>query len=120
MEHARGTAEMQVLLAKSAVGVEIEKNNAGARKAQAEGESVFIRETGAAKGAEVEAIGLARAKAYEMQVKALGPASTALVNAVSALAESQVRFVPDVLVTGATGGSGSLDALAGVLTRLVK
>jgi hypothetical protein len=116
MEHARGTADMQSQLAKSAVGVEIEKNNASARKAQAEGESVFIRETGAARGAEVEAVGLARAKGYESQVKALGPASTALVNALNALAESKVRFVPEVLVSGGNG-SGALDALAGVLTR---
>jgi hypothetical protein len=116
MEHARGTADMQSQLAKSAVGVEIEKNNAGARKAQADGESVYIRETGAARGAEVEAVGLARAKGYESQVKALGPASTALVNALNALAESRVRFVPEVLVSGGNG-SGALEALAGVLTR---
>ena len=116
MEHARGTADMQSQLAKSAVGVEIEKNNASARKAQADGESVYIRETGAARGAEVEAVGLARAKAYESQVKALGPASTALVNALNALADSKVRFVPEVLVSGGNG-NGALEALAGVLTR---
>jgi hypothetical protein len=116
MEHARGTADMQSQLAKSAVGVEIEKNNASARKAQADGESVYIRETGAARGAEVEAVGLARAKAYESQVKALGPASTALVNALNALADSKVRFVPEVLVSGGSG-NGALEALAGVLTR---
>jgi hypothetical protein len=114
MEHARGTADMQSQLAKSAVGVEIEKNNASARKAQADGESVYIRETGAARGAEVEAVGLARAKAYESQVKALGPASTALVNALNALADSKVRFVPEVLVSGGNG-NGALEALAGVL-----
>ncbi|MGA2261334.1 MAG: hypothetical protein ABSH28_07855 [Acidobacteriota bacterium] len=105
-------------MAKSAVEVAIEQNNAVARKAQADGESVYIRETGAAKGAEVEAIGLARAKAYESQVKALGTASTTIVNALNALAESKVRFVPDVLVTGAGGSSGSLNALAGVLTKM--
>ena len=118
MEHARGTADMQAQLAKSSVGVEIEKNNANARKAEAEGESVYIRETGAARGAEVEAIGLARAKAYESQVKALGQGSTALVNVVNALSESKVRFVPEVLVSGADG-MGSLNALAGVLTQFV-
>ena len=107
---------MQSQLAKSAVGVDIEKNNANARKAQADGESVYIRETGSARGAEVEAVGLARAKAYESQVRALGPASTALVNALNALAESKVRFVPEVLVGGGNGG-GALEALAGVLTR---
>jgi hypothetical protein len=64
----------------------------------------------------VEAVGLARAKAYESQVKALGPASTTLVNALNALAESKVRFVPEVLVSGGNG-NGALEALAGVLTR---
>jgi hypothetical protein len=117
MEQSRGTADMQALLAKSAVGVEIERNNATARKAQADGESVYIRETGAAKGAEVEAVGLARAKAYESQVKALGPSSTTIVNALQALADCKVRFVPDVLVTGVDGSSGAIDALAGVLTK---
>ena len=116
MEHARGTADMQAQLAKSAVGVEIEQNNAGARKAQANGESVYIRETGAAKGAEVEAVGLARARSYESQAKALGPASTTIVNALNALAESKVRFVPEVLVSGGNG-SGAIEGLAAVLTR---
>ena len=118
MERARGTADMQSQLAKSSVGVEIEKNNANARKAQADGESEYIRETGAAKGAEVEAIGLARAKGYESQVKALGPGSTTIVNALTALAESGIRFVPDVLVAGGNGGT-AVDALAGVLTKFV-
>jgi regulator of protease activity HflC (stomatin/prohibitin superfamily) len=118
MERATGIAEMQAQLAKSTVGVEIEKNNANARKAQADGESAYIRETGAAKGAEVEAVGLARAKGYESQVKALGPGSTTIVNALNALAESRVRFVPDVLVSGGNGIT-AIDALAGVLTKYV-
>jgi len=118
MERATGTADMQAQLAKSSVGVEIERNNANARKAQADGESEYIRETGAAKGAEVEAIGLARAKGYESQVKALGPGSTTIVNALTALAESGIRFVPDVLVAGGNGGT-AVDALAGVLTKFV-
>jgi regulator of protease activity HflC (stomatin/prohibitin superfamily) len=118
MECATGIADMQAQLAKSTVGVEIEKNNANARKAQADGESAYIRETGAAKGAEVEAIGLARAKGYESQVKALGPGSTTIVNALNALAESRVRFVPDVLVSGGSSVT-AIDALAGVLTKFV-
>ena len=118
MERATGTADMQAQLAKSSVGVEIERNNANARKAQADGESEYIRETGAAKGAEVEAIGLARAKGYESQVKALGPGPTTIVNALNALAESKVRFVPDVLVAGGNGGT-AVDALAGVLTKFI-
>ena len=87
-----------------------------ARKAEADGEATYIRETGAAKGAEVEAIGMARAKAYEAQVRALGQEPTAMVNAITALADRGVKFVPEVLVSG-SNGSGSLDGLAGTLMR---
>ena len=111
MEQAKGTADMQSSLAKSKVGVDIESNNAEARKRQADGEATFIRETGAAKGAEIEAIGLARAKGYEKQVAALGQQATALVNLATALADGKNRFVPEVLVAGGNG-NGALEGLA--------
>ncbi|HET6374182.1 MAG TPA: SPFH domain-containing protein [Candidatus Polarisedimenticolia bacterium] len=115
MEQAKGTADMQASLAKSKVGVQIKTNDSSARKAEAEGEATYIRQTGAAKGAEVEAVGLARAAGYEAQVKALGQGATAVVNVASALSEGGARFVPEVLVTG--GGQGAVDGLAGVLMR---
>ncbi|MGC9003545.1 MAG: SPFH domain-containing protein [bacterium] len=116
MEQAKGTADMQASLARARVGVEIATNNAQARKAEAEGEATYIRETGAAKGAEVEAVGLARAKAYKAQVEALGQVPTAIVNAINALAESKVKFVPDILVTG---GGSAIEGLAGALMRFL-
>ena len=117
MEQAKGTADMQAELAKSQVGVDIKVNNANARKAEADGEATFIRETGAAQGAEVEAVGLARATGYEAQVRALGQAPTAVVNIANALAESGARFVPEILVTGSAGGA--MDGLAGALMKLL-
>jgi hypothetical protein len=99
------------------VGVTIKENNAGARIAEARGESEYIRQTGAARGAEVEAVGLARAKGYEAQAQALGAGSTALVNAVTALAEKGAKFMPDVLVSG--GHGAALDGLAAVAMRLL-
>ena len=115
MEQAKGTADMQAELSRSQVEVDIKSNNAEARKREADGEATYIRETGAAKGAEVEAIGLARAKGYEKQVAALGPQATAMVNLASALAESKNRFVPEVLVTGGGGAGGALEGLAATL-----
>lgn len=115
MEHARGTADMQGQLAQSSVGVDIQKNNAEARKAEADGESAYIEQTGAAMGAEVRAVGMANAEAYRAQVEALGPTQTALVNAIRALAEAKLEIVPRVLVAGGGGGGGSLDALAASL-----
>ena len=117
-EKARGTADMQAQLAQSAVGVDIKRNNAEARKSEADGEATYIERTGTAQGAQVRAVGLARAEAYQKQVEALGQGATALVNAVEALAKSNVPFMPNTLVTG-EGGSllGVLEGLGAMLMR---
>lgn len=117
MEQAKGTADMQGQLAQSKVNVDIETNNANAQKAKADGEATYIRETGKAKGAEVEAVGLARAKAFQAQVQALGQNPTALVNAVTVLAERNAKFIPEILVMGGAGGGGSIDGLAATLMK---
>ena len=119
-EKARGTADMQAQLAQAAVGVDIKKNNAEARKAEADGESTYIERTGTAQGAQVRAVGLARAEAYQKQVAALGQGATALVNAIEALAKSNVPFMPNTLVTG-TGGSaaGVLEGLGALLMQKI-
>ena len=117
MENSKGTAEMQADLAKSKVGVDIKTNNANARTEEARGEAEYIRQTGTARGAEVEAVGLARARGYEAQVRALGSSATALVNVVTALSEGSSKFVPDILVTSGSNGGGGLDGLAASLMR---
>jgi regulator of protease activity HflC (stomatin/prohibitin superfamily) len=119
-EKARGTADMQAQLAQSSVGVDIKKNNAEARKAEADGEATYIERTGTAQGAQVRAIGLARAEAYRKQVEALGPGATALVNSVEALAKSSVPFMPTTLVAGSGGStSGVLEGLGALLMQKV-
>lgn len=117
MENAKGTAEMQADLAKSKVGVDIKTNNANARTEEARGDAEYIRQTGTAKGAEVEAVGLARARGYEAQVRALGSNATALVNVITALSEGTSKFVPDILVTSGSNGGGALDGLAATAMR---
>ena len=117
MEQAKGTADMQADLARSKVGVDIKKNNADARVAEATGEAEYIRQTGTAKGAEVEAVGLARARGYRAQVEALGSNATAIVNVITALAEGKAKFVPDVLVAGGGNGNGAMEGLAATAMR---
>ena len=112
MEQSKGTADMQAELARSKVGIDIQTNNAEARKQEADGEATYIRETGTARGAEIEAIGLARAKGYQRQVEALGSNATMIVNLATVLAEGKNRFVPEVLVAG---GSNALEGLAATL-----
>ena len=113
-QKAKGTADMQIDLAKSQVSIAIKENNAQAREAEGRGEASFVEQTGKAQGAQVEAVGMARAKAYEAQVKALGQTSTALVNIVTALAEKNMKIVPEVLVSG---GGNSIEGLAATLMK---
>jgi len=114
-EKARGTAEMQVDLAKAKVGVDIQINKTEARMKEAQGEAAYIQQTGAAKGAEVRAVGLANAEAYERQVEALGKGPTAMVNAIKALAVGNAAFMPKILVVGGGGSQGVLESLASML-----
>ena len=113
MEKQAGLADRQRDLAGSEVDITIKENRARARKAEADGEATYIEQTGRAKGAEIEAVGLARAKGFEAQKEALGPEATAMVNTISELVKSASRFVPDILVTG-TNGSGDVMS-AGVM-----
>ncbi|MGA8223114.1 MAG: SPFH domain-containing protein [Candidatus Acidiferrales bacterium] len=117
MEQAKGTADMQADLARSKVGIDINKNNAEARTAEGAGEADYIRLTGTARGAEVEAIGLARAKGFQAQVDALGSSATALVNVISSLSEGKAKFVPDILVASGGNGGGALEGLAATAMR---
>lgn len=114
-EKARGTADMQVDLAKSKVGVDIQTNRAEARMKEAQGEATYIERTGTARGAEVRAVGLANAEAYQRQVEALGKGPTALVNAIKALAVGNTSFMPRILVVGGGGNQGVLESLGSLL-----
>ncbi|HVO75469.1 MAG TPA: SPFH domain-containing protein [Ignavibacteriaceae bacterium] len=127
-EKAKGTADMQAELAKSAVNVDIKKNEAAQVKIQAEayqykkeaegrGDSYYVSETGKAKGAEIEAVGLARAKAAEELRKAIGEQSTTLVNAIDAVMKGDKKIMPDILVAG---GNGSLDGLAASIMKFLE
>ncbi|MGA2265530.1 MAG: SPFH domain-containing protein [Phycisphaerae bacterium] len=116
MEKTKGQADMQAQLASSEVQISIKENNAKARKAEADGEAAYIQQTGTAKGAEVRAVGLARAEGYRAQVEALGSVPTAVVNAVTALSDKNLKFVPEILVTGGSG-AGAVEGLAAALMR---
>src|SRR5258708_10990654 len=80
-EKAKGTADMQADLAKAHVGVDIQNNRSSDRQMEAQGEATYIEQTGAAQGAQVRSVGLARAEAYERQVAGLGASATGVVNA---------------------------------------
>ncbi len=116
LEKTKGTADMQAQLAQAQVGVEIATQTAAARKKQADGEATYIAETGRAKGAEVEAVGLARAKGFEAQVRALGQGPTAVINVATALAERGVKIMPEIL---AVSGGGTVEGVGATLMKFL-
>ena len=73
--------------------------------------------TGQAKGAEVRAVGMAKAEAYERQVAALGKDATAFVNAITALADRGIKIVPDILVGGGGQQCSLVDGLLAMVMR---
>ena len=92
-------------------------STADAMRAQGEAQANTDRVTGMAKAAAAEAFGLAQAAGYDAQREALGEAATAAVNIVEALGRGDVKVMPDILVTGGSGGP--FEALAAALTKLV-
>lgn len=126
-ERAQGTADMQAELSKSTVNVDIRKNEAQQIKIQAEayqfkkeaegrGDSFYVSETGKAKGAEIEAVGMARAKAADELKKALGEKGTTTVNVIDALMKGEKKIMPEILVAG---GGGAVEGLAASLMKFL-
>jgi uncharacterized membrane protein YqiK len=126
-EATTGKADMQRDLAKSAIGIDIRKNNADSRMQEARGESEYIKQTGTAQAdviraqgtAQADVIraqGLSKAEGFRAQNQAIGSVSTTLVNIATVLAEKGIQIVPQILVAG---GGNAIDGLAATLTKAV-
>jgi uncharacterized membrane protein YqiK len=123
LEQQRGVADMQSQLAQANVSIDIEKSKAEAARARAEGEAAVITTTGEAEAtrtkaigeataAAEEALGVARAKGFDAQRRAIGSEQTALVAALREVGSGHVKIVPDIQVGGGEGGViGGLGAL---------
>ena len=126
LEQQRGVADMQGELAQANVSIDIERSRAEAAQARAEGESSVITRIGAAEAtrthalgdanaAAEEALGLARAKGFAAQRRAIGSEQTAMVAALREVGVGGVKIVPDIQV-GSDGG-GVIGGLGALLMR---
>jgi hypothetical protein len=88
-----------------------------ARVSPRRGVIVRTEAVGLAQAKAIEAQGIATAEGFEAQKEALGEGATALVNAIKAIAEGQIKVVPEVLVAGS---GGSIEGLAASLIKLVR
>jgi uncharacterized membrane protein YqiK len=126
LEQQRGVADMQSELAQANVSIDIEKSRAEAARARADGEASVITVTGAAEATRTrdigtanataeEALGLARAKGFDAQRRAIGAEQTALVAALREVGAGNVKIVPDIQVGG--DGGGIIGGLGAMLMR---
>lgn len=115
LEQQRGVADMQSELAQANVSVDIERSRASAAAARAEGEAAVITTTGVAEATRTralgeasasaeEALGLARAKGFDAQRRAIGSEQTALVAALREVGAGGIKIVPDIQVSSDSGG----------------
>jgi hypothetical protein len=112
LEAARGRADMQSDLARSAVGIEIASNRASGVQAEADGESYRLEKVGRASAVQTEAEGLAIAKGLNAQQEAVGRDQTAFINIVRELSQGTQRFMPENLALNlGESGLGGLSAL---------
>jgi hypothetical protein len=50
----------------------------------------------------------------------MGKETTALINAITVLAEKGTKFVPEILVMGGGDGGGSIDGVAATLMKFLR
>ncbi len=85
------------------------------RAANGEAESTKLRALGEADA--IRATGNAKAEAYRAGVEALGAQSYTVMQLTQTLADKNIRLVPDVSVTGASGHHGLLDSMLALLVK---
>jgi hypothetical protein len=120
VEASKGPADMQTLLARSAIGINIAENDANAVKKTADGEAYKLDVVGKASAVKTREQGLAIAAGLDAQQAAIGKDQTTVINAVRALAEGSQHFMPEnlALTLGGEGGLGaSLAALVPLMMR---
>ena len=107
--------QQQVVGAEQGVNIAELKASAGVKQATGEAESTRLRALGEAEA--IRATGSAKAEAYRVGVESLGAQGYTVMQLMQIVGERNVRIVPDVSVTGATGGNDLVDGLLGLMLR---
>ena len=108
VKKARGEAEAKTTNAQADAQV---RQTIGAADAQ------VITVTGAAEAGKIRSVGEAEAEVLKKKIESVDPQYYAIMDIFKNLATGQVKLVPDVQMSGASGGSGPLDVLLGMALR---
>src|SRR5215468_10676345 len=107
--------QQQVVSAEQGVSIAELHANANVKQATGEAESTRLRAIGEAEA--IRATGQAKAEAYRAGVDALGAQSYTVMQLMQTVGERNVRIVPDVAVSGASGSTGLVDGLLGMMLK---
>ena len=114
-ETALADIQQNVVKAEQGVNIADLESKAQIKRATGEAESTRLRALGEAEG--IRATGNAKADAYKAGVLALGSQGYTAIQVMQIIGDQKVRVVPDVAVSGQTGGTGLTDALLGMILR---
>jgi uncharacterized membrane protein YqiK len=110
-------ADIQQQVVGAEQGVSIAELHANAQIKQATGEAEATRLHALGEAEAIRATGTAKAEAYRVGVDALGAQGYTVMQLMQIVGERNVRIVPDVSVSGATGSNGLVDGLIGLMVR---
>ena len=110
-------ADIQQQVVGAEQGVNIAELQAGANVKRATGEAEATRLHALGEAEAIRATGQAKAEAYRVGVAAIGAQGYTVMQLMQIVGERNVRIVPDVAVTGATGSTGLVDGLLGVMLK---
>jgi len=99
---------------KAEAKVETAKGDRESAKITADGEAYVLTTVGSAKAKNIDEVGSAEAGVIKKKTDAMGQEQFAIVQVAEHLSKNGMKIVPDILIQGASGGSGSIvDALIG-------
>src|SRR5690349_5116464 len=110
-------ADIQHQVVGAEQGVNIAELEANAHIKQAGGDSEAVRLRALGEAEAIRATGTAKAEAYRAGVEALGSQGYTVMQLMQIVGDRNVRIVPDVAVNGASGSTGLVDGLLGVMLR---
>jgi uncharacterized membrane protein YqiK len=107
--------QQEVVGAEQGVNIAELRASAGVKQASGDAESTRLRAIGESEA--IRTTGKAKAEAYRAGVESIGAQGYTVMQLMQIVGERNVRIVPDVAVTGASGNTGLVDGLLGVMLR---
>ncbi|MDD5639685.1 MAG: SPFH domain-containing protein [Candidatus Pacebacteria bacterium] len=120
LEERKARASMQSDVVRAALSIEIKRNEANAKIAEADGIRDSTKAIADGKAYEISVQGKATADAYESQVKAFGADNLAAIKITEQIGANNIVITPEILVSGSSGEGGMAGACTALIATVLK